>query len=278
MILLAHDGSVYGDWVARYALQFARQENDRRLLVLHVPEGKVSLEIVTSRFERLDEECRDLGIRLHTEILTFGHSAYRTLRQAIPHDPDALLICGTRIKPNRSAFLRGSVAEMLLRMHQCPVLALRVVQPGLIGQPHQLLLPLAGHQSGFARVRPVLQRLAPQLSEAHLFRALPVNSLLLPHLTASRERKLLGIGRRHLEAFRESMSHHLILPSLHLEQRVAVTGSWPDDVLLQANRLKVQMILLGVSERNLAHRVLHGDGIERILRQAPCDVGIYRGP
>jgi len=278
MIILAHDGSVYGDWVARYALHFTRQEEDRKLLVLHVPENKVRLEIVTSRFAQLAEECRRLEIECRTEILTFAKPVYRTLRHAIPHDPEALLICGTRVKPNRRAFLRGSVAEMLLRMRQCPVLALRVVQPGLLGQPHELLLPLAGHENGFARACPVLQRLVPQLARVHLFRALPVHTLLLPHLTPSRERKLLGIGRRHLENFAQAMSRRLDCSSLRVEQRVAISASWPDDILLQANRLRAQMVLLGVSERSLAHRVLHGDGIERILLQSPCDVGIYRGP
>jgi nucleotide-binding universal stress UspA family protein len=49
-------------------------------------------------------------------------------------------------------------------------------------------------------------------------------------------------------------------------------------VLVLANRLKVQMVLLGVTERSLAHRVFYGKGIERVLRKTTCDVGIYRGP
>jgi nucleotide-binding universal stress UspA family protein len=57
-----------------------------------------------------------------------------------------------------------------------------------------------------------------------------------------------------------------------------ISSDWPNAVLIQASRLKVQMILLGVSERNLAHRTFYGVGIERVLRETPCDVGIYRGP
>jgi nucleotide-binding universal stress UspA family protein len=49
-------------------------------------------------------------------------------------------------------------------------------------------------------------------------------------------------------------------------------------VLVEASRLKSQLLLLGASERSLAHRVVHGQVLERILRDAPCDVGIYRGP
>ena len=63
-----------------------------------------------------------------------------------------------------------------------------------------------------------------------------------------------------------------------LDRRVTVSTDWPSEVLVQASRLKVQMILLGVSERSLAHRIFHGAELERVLHETPCDVGIYRGP
>jgi len=277
MILLAHDGSVYCDWVARYALNFAEQEDDRKLLVLHILEEARRREIIEEKFFTLEQECRGREIDFSSHVLPIGSTIYRSLRQAIPHRPESLLICGTRVKPNKRSLLRGSIAEKLLRTHQCPVLALRVVQPGLLGDPHDLMLPLAGHASGFGRVWPVFRRLSPHLRRLHLFRALTVNPLLLPHLTPTREHTLMEIGVRHLDAIGETLEQHLGPLPFHLERRVVISAAWPEDVLLQASRIKAQVILLGVSERNLAHRLMHGDGVERVLRQAPCDVGIYRG-
>ena len=115
MIILAHDGSLYGDWVARYALQFATEEGDRKLLVLHVLDGKITREVVTAKLAQLEADCQALDIEMLQELLPLGSNVYRSLRQATPHDPDALLICGTRVKARKSAFLRGSVAEQLLR-------------------------------------------------------------------------------------------------------------------------------------------------------------------
>ncbi|PLX84686.1 MAG: hypothetical protein C0614_04950 [Desulfuromonas sp.] len=152
MIILAHDGSIYGDWVARYAIHFAAVEEDRKLLLLHVVDGKVGPEIVVSRFNALAGECDSYNVEFLPQHLPLGPSVYRTLRQAIPPDPDALLVCGTRVKPRRQKYLSGTISEKLLRMHQCPVLAIRVVQPGLLGNPHDLLLPLAGHLHGYCRV------------------------------------------------------------------------------------------------------------------------------
>lgn len=278
MIILAHDGSVYSDWVARYAIEMAANEHDRKLLILNVLDGKVNAELAETKLAQLANDCCTKDIKAHYELLPLGSSVHRTLRQAIPHDPGALLICGTRVKPNRKSFLSGTIAEKLLRMHLCPVLALRVVQPGLLGSPHNLLMPLAGHATGFERVGAVLRRLAPELRQVHLFRALPINALLMSHLTNAREQTLRKIGTAHLEKIYNEMMAQLGEQRIIIDRRVTVTSDWPGEVLIQANRLKVQMILLGVSERSLAHRVFHGSGLERVLCATPCDVGIYRGP
>lgn len=278
MIILAHDGSVYSDWVAHYALHMAAEEHDRKLLILNILDGKVNADLVEAKLAQLADDARGLDIEAHFELLPSGASVHRSLRQAIPHDPSALLVCGTRVKPNRRDFLSGTVAEKLLRMHQCPVLALRVVQPGLLGRPHDLLLPLAGHATGFERLWPALRRLAPALRQIHLFRALPVHPLHMPHLTATREQTLRRIGSEHLEQIYHELKGQPATGSLPVDRRVVVTSDWPSAVLEQASRLKVQMILLGVSERSLAHRVFHGVALERVLRATPCDVGIYRGP
>ncbi len=278
MIILAHDGSIYGDWVAQYALGFAAADEDRKLLALHVCDGKVSDLVVETKFAQLAEECRRADLNFNAQLLPFGTSVYRTLRQAIPHDPDALLVCGTRFKPNRKAFLSGSVAEQLLRMHQCPILALRVVQPGLLGNPHALLLPLAGHREGFRRLWPIFRRVLPQLETVHLFRALAVHPLRQPHLTPAREQALYQIGLDYLNGIAASFEEQLHEQSFRLTRRVVIASGWPNEVLVQASRLKVQLLLIGVSERSLAHRVLHGAGVERVLQETPCDVGVYRGP
>lgn len=278
MIVLAHDGSIYGDWVARYALGFAAVEADRKLMVLHVAEGKVTQEVVDSRLTRLGKDCASLGIEFRSQVLPLGKSTYRSLRQSVPHDPQALLICGTRVKPRRQNYLSGSVAEQLLRMHQCPVLALRVVQPGLLGNPHDLLLPLAGHIGGFSRIWPVFSRLAPFLHTIYMFRSLYVNRIRHPYLSTARAQALKEIGINYLTKISIQLEEQLGPPAYRIDRRVSISDDWVNDVLVLASRLKVQIMLLGVSERNLAHRVLHGTAMEKVLRDTPCDVGIYRGP
>jgi len=277
VIILAHDGSIYGDWVARYATRFAATEHDKKLIVLHVQDGKISPDIVASRFEQLAEACVAAEVDCHIQKLPLGETVYRTLRQAIPHEPQALLICGTRVKARRRKYLAGTVSEQLLRMHQCPVLALRVVQPGLLGNPHDLLLPLAGHLHGFRRIEPILKRLAPHLRSVHICRAMRVNPLRHPHLTSTMEQTLIRKGTLYLSRFRDEMNVCMGPVPFRCDQRVMIATDWVHEVMMQASRLKAQLVLLGLSERTLAYRVLHSPGIERILHESPCDVGIYRG-
>jgi nucleotide-binding universal stress UspA family protein len=278
MIILAHDGSLYGDWVARYATRFAAAEADRKLLLLHVRDGRIEEPLAETRFGRIAAACASAGVVCHQELLPLGQSVHRTLRQATPGDPQALLVCGTRVKPRRQALLAGSVAELLLRSHQCPVLALRVVQPGLLGLPHDLLVPLAGHPAGFARLEPVLRRLAPQLRKLYFLHALPVNPLAQPHLSPAGRDQRLQAGHRYLDRVCAELAEGLGPPPFAVDRRVLITADPGHQILVEASRLKAQMLLLGASERSLAHRVFHGQALERILRETPCDVGIYRGP
>jgi nucleotide-binding universal stress UspA family protein len=278
MIILAHDGSLYGDWVARYALRFAIDEGDRKLQILHVRDGRIDTAIAAARFDRLTHAAAELAVNCQVEFLPLGSTVYRTLRQAIPPDPAALLVCGTRVKPRRRAFLAGSVAEQLLRTHQCPVLALRVVQPGLLGLPHDLLLPMAGHGDGFARLWPVFRRFISQLRLVYFLRAIPLSQLRQGHLSPDHLARLYAQGEQYLERIVDGLRDEMGEPAFTLERRILITSDWSHQVLVEASRLKAQLLLLGASERSLAHRVFHGQALERILRETPCDAGIYRGP
>ncbi|MGE4580218.1 MAG: universal stress protein [Desulfuromonadales bacterium] len=276
MIILAHDGSIYSDWVARYALHFAATEKDRKLLVLHVQDGEVPPDIVDARFEQLAGECDVFNVEFIPQSLPLGSSVHRTLRQAVPHDPESLLICGTRVKPRRQRYLTGTISEKLLRMHLCPVLVMRIVQPGLLGNPHDLLLPLTGYRYGFSAIAPFIQRLAPHLRYVYLCQTVQVNPLRHPHMTSAMERALKQKGFDRLEKIDQEMAEFLGPYAFRCDRLVTIADKWEQEVLMLASRLKAQLMLLGLSERTLAYRVFHSAAIEGVLHKTPCDIGIYR--
>jgi len=53
MIILAHDGSIYSDWMAHYARYMFASENDRRLLILNVLHGRVKAGLVEAKLTQL---------------------------------------------------------------------------------------------------------------------------------------------------------------------------------------------------------------------------------
>lgn len=182
MVFLAYDGSLNDDWIARYALQLAAGSTEPGLRLLHVDDGQMPTELLQSKLDYLRAEARRLKLAMEIQYLSRQGSVARTLLRALPADPSQLLLCGTRAKIGRRTLLAGTTAEQLLGARLCPVLALRVVHPGLMGQPGRFLIPLAGHPRLLRNARPLLRRLLSLATEVFLLRVMPLteaNNLLL---------------------------------------------------------------------------------------------------
>lgn len=276
MICLAYDGSLNGDWVFRYALRFAAHAPEKALSVFHVACPGSDGRELDEKLERMARECRELEVEPLIRVLE-GPDALSSLVSALEPDPQSLVVCGTRVRSRHQSYLAGTVAEKLLYRGRFPVLALRVVHPGLLGNPHRMLIPLAGHPRGFRAAWPFLKLFLPDVTTLHLMRGMPVHHLRHPHLSSEDNRRLLEQGRGFLHSIREEIIQSVELPELHLDCRVVVCDDWPAEVLLHASALKAQMMLIGASERSAARKVLRGNPVERLLRETPCDLGIYRG-
>ncbi len=275
MLYLAYDGSLNGDWVARYAVRFAAHVG-RALTLLHVEDDSLDEKELAGKVERLDRECRAQGVELYPQALPRAKSVFFTLLDHIPAGDQSLVVCGTRVRSRNRAFLTGTISEKLLRCGRFDVLAIRVVQPGLLGSPREFLLPLAGHPRGFQAIWPFFRLFLPEVDRVYLLRAMQVNALRLPHLSRERQRALREAGNRYLNEVAEEIGRRRGKADFRLDSRVRICDDWVREVLLQASDLKVRLLLLGATERSLGHRLLHGDALERVLHGTPCDVGIYR--
>ena len=162
-ICLTYDGSVNGDWIAHYAVALAAADaaSGRRLRVLHVETTDISGPPLAAKFDNIRRLCARAGIEAEIEILPMRDGVFGGLRAALPGDPETLVVCGLRAKGGRRGFLHGTVSERLLNAGQGTVVALRVVQPGLLGVVRRLLLPVAGKLPG--RDQTVHQQAAPML-------------------------------------------------------------------------------------------------------------------
>lgn len=275
-IYLAYDGSINADWLSRYAIRMAAALRRRRVVLIHIRDraGQIGLE---EKVAAVAAECEAHGIDLRSVIEPPGKSVIDSLLSYIPPGENSYCLCGARIAPRGRGFLAGTVSEQLLRARQFPVMAIRVVSPGLLGRPTNLLFPLAGHPRGFGAAMPFLRLLAPSLSRLHLFRVMVANPFRFRYISAGAARKKLDEGREYLNRVSAEIGGELE-PHWHLDRHVVLSDDWAKEILIQAGRVRASMILLGATERNLPSRFFYGNKLEQILRHTPCDVGIYRRP
>jgi nucleotide-binding universal stress UspA family protein len=277
MIYLAYDGSLNGDWVSRYSVRLATHTPEKKLTLVHVEDGIVSPARVHEKIRRIEQDCNARGVALSHEMLPLRRNVFQTLLNAIPHGRQSFVVCGTRMRSKKQAFLSGTISEKLLRYNKFNVLAIRVVQPGLLGNPGKFLIPLAGHPRGFRSAWPFFRLFLPEVEEVYLLRVMIVSSLWLRQLSPQHARALREQGLRYLRDVIEDMRQGCAPTRFWLDSRVVLSDDWPREILVHSSKLKARMILLGASERTLLERTIHGNSLERVLRGTPCDMGIYRG-
>lgn len=277
MLYLAYDGSLNGDWVSRYAVRFAARTEARELRLLHVADGSVPTTRLRHKLERLEHDGRAQGVRVVAETCPIRDDVLRTLLRAIPPGGDHVVVCGTRVRSRGQAYLAGTVSDKLLRSGPFNVLAVRVVQPGLLGHPSALLVPLAGHPRGLRAVWPFLRLFLPGLESLTLLRGMAVRPLQFAHLSLAQTQKLRAEGAAFLRDAEEEIRREQGGVEFHLDSRVVVSDDMAREILVHASKLKAHLILLGASERGLPRRLVSRDLLERVLRETPCDAAIYRG-
>jgi len=275
LIVLAHDGSINADWLTEYALHFAGSLPSPQLLLLHILDGSTSHERISAQFAQLSKRCQEQGIQCTSLIRENNQDVFHTLVASLPKGPQNFCLCGARIAPRGRGFIAGTISERLLRSAPCNVIAIRVVSPGLLGNPSTLLFPLAGHPRGFRTALPFLELLLPVVRRLYLLRVMTVHPLHFRYISNASAKKKISAGYAYLNRVSDEIRDHLKL-NVHLDRRVLLSDDWAKEILIQAGRLNVSMMLLGATERSLPHRFIYGNRIEQVLRSTPCDVALYR--
>lgn len=274
MIHFAYDGSLNGDWVSRYAIRLAAASGAGVLRVVHVPDGSTDREALEAKLARMGQEASARGVSLDPVIARPSSNVLASLRGLLPRGGEHLAVCGTRIRPRRG-FLAGTISESLLGQHQIPVAAIRVVQPGLLGNPRSVLVPLSGNRAGIARAWRFFRLFLHDAETVSLLRVMRTGGMRIPGLALRSERALREEGWKILHQVMAELPKQLERQDFHLDGRVVPSDDWPREILVQANELHARLILLGASDRTLLRRRL-GDPLERLLRGTPCDVAICR--
>lgn len=277
MLYFAYDGSLNADWVSHYAIRLASHSPERRLELLHVDEARLSRAKLDARLAAIEAECAALAVELGVAVQPRRGRVADAILRHVPAGRDSYLVCGTRVRQRNLAFLAGTVSEELLGHARFNVLAVRVVQPGLLGMPRRMLLPVSGHPHGLSRWLPVLRLFGPDIRRIHVLLVREVDRARFHRMRESAVQSLLTEGEQYVRRAERELSVGLGQADFHLDSSVSVSDDVPKEIVIQANKHKSRLVFMGASERSLSERLFYGNPIEQVLRNAPCDVGICRG-
>jgi nucleotide-binding universal stress UspA family protein len=272
-LYFAYDTSLQ---VSRYAIRMAARCPDRTLRAVHVQTGEIDAEALEAARSQLARECDATRVTLEWTILSPSGTIFDTLDAAIPDSPDTLVVCGTRSRVTRSKYIDGSVSGGFLKPGQRHAMVIRVANPGLAGIPQDVLISVAGHPRGMRDGLPIIELLAPDLESIHVLLVQKLSRWYRWSSSLETIRRLRDEGMPYVVRLERELS--AILPDgIIIDGHVKVAKNIAAEIVKQANRVRARMILLRASERSWWERCVSGNPLEEILRQANCDVAIYRG-
>ncbi len=275
MLYFAYDGSIHGDWVARYAMRMAKRLPEPLLHTIYVEDGQLSTEALQKRLTRIESACEALDLPLEVTVAAQNKSVADTLLGLITGGPEHLLVCGTRVRQRGRGFLTDTVSEQLLRVSPCQVLSVRVMQPGLLGGPRNFLVPVSGRPEGMRVGLPFLRSLVPQDGKLEVLLVRRVSHRRFVHISHAEATALVQQGQRYVASIEHALCTELGLPAESVDRTVVLSDDIPKEIVIHAAKHKSQLIYMGAPPSSLRRRSVYGNPIEQVLRSTPCDVAIY---
>ncbi|NVB40828.1 universal stress protein [Pseudenhygromyxa sp. WMMC2535] len=273
-IHLADDGSEHATWMLHYALRMARQLPEPQVQILHVREaGEADPE---PRRERLQTLAARHQVELRYRELAPRERISASLADALRPGLEDIVLVGFRAHRRGRGLAFGTVGQALLARHDHSVLAMRIVEPGLMGLPKVLAAGLSDSPELCARLAPALGLFTPDLHELWLLRVLEVQRRFLGHLSFERLSTLEGEALAQLTRDVEQLRARLPVEPPRVERHVAVSDHWPSQLVMSAHRVRAHLLLLGASDHLLPARFSLSNPLEAVLHNAACDVAVFR--
>ncbi|MBC8267891.1 MAG: universal stress protein [Rhodospirillaceae bacterium] len=276
-IYLAYDGSINANWIARYAIRMAANHPEKQLHVVYIEDAEVPAPELSANVKQIEAEAAAVGVNAMLEVCPMHQGVFGGLVDYIPAGPQTFVICGARVKKGRRGFLAGTISEQLLSLRHFNVLALRVVQPGLLGLPRDVLVPVSGDRQGIRAGLSILELMIRDIHRLHLLNIVEARRSPFRLQSSADTRKQRAQAMTYVRTIEDELLRDLAIDPKFVDSHVVVAKSWSRETILHASRLHAHLIFIEAKHDSLTRRLLFDDEIEQLLGQAPCDVAVYRG-
>ncbi|OGW46398.1 MAG: hypothetical protein A2078_12925 [Nitrospirae bacterium GWC2_57_9] len=258
---------------ARYALHFAKRAN-AKIWFCSIAEngiGEKDFQIAQDAVRRLAAHAEAMGFKAEC-ILKTGKPLEQVSRIVLDEKID-LVFTATRHEDVEKRFYARTTARRLSLRLPCSVALVRVVNLGRV-QPRNILVPLK------ARIDHVDERAAFTAIMAGAFESRihilhtgkPVVRLFLEETLVTP----LEWEEASLPADIVRFTKQLKRYDISLDKKF-VPGATPGrSITVEAAAKRHDMIIMGASERSLLNSFLKGNPVERVLREATCDLIILK--
>jgi len=143
-------------------------------------------------------------------------------------------------------------------------------------QPDSLLLPFRRDATVPLAVLPLLRLLAPALREVHVLVVEEIARLRYRLIGTRGARRRIELARARAQAIEGELLDALGPVAWRSDAGATLSDDIARETLAWAARLRARLVALDAS--HLPARLAYGDPLEQLLRDASCDVALYRAP
>ena len=283
--LLAVDGSDHSYEAVR-ALKFLRRAD--QLTLLHVVDAprpaypmmvpEVAQELYAQLERSMKEDGEELLTRMQsllplhsgpvTKLLQVGSPAEQIVAAAQSCHADLVVMGARGMGPVKERLL-GSVSHRVLSMAPCA----KFVLHGSLRQLKHILLPLQGPSDAEAALRFLAKKPFQEPVNVNLLAVLPPTRPPWP-VDDSAAEKLEAQALRHAKDFVEDVAATLRTQG-YTTRSASVLGSPLTMILHEAEKLGVDLIMVGSRARQGVTRFVLGSVSHAVLHRAPCQVLVF---
>jgi len=270
-ILAAVNEHINSEVTARYALHLAKELNAKLFICFVAAKGMSQHDQRSAgdALKRLFNEAVDLNIQAES-IAEIGDPVIE-IKRIVRHENIGLVFASTRREDIQRRFYAGTIARSLSLKLPCSVALVRVVHSGRV-QPKRILVPVK------SRIDHVTERACFTTHMAKAFGSKvfvfhtpkPIAKFfhgeihLTPHEWEERKSPDISLFMEYLK--RHEVDHEgRLLP-----------GRTARNITLEAFAKRLDLIIMGASERSLWVSLLKGNLVEEVLRETPCDLIILK--